>query len=68
MENVMTIEREKFLARLAEARQAGLVDIKFCFQPSKAMKPDEIFAALNHVEVAVKTGHRHASWDGNVPA
>lgn len=64
----MTIEREKFLARLAEARSAGLVDIKFCFQPNRAMKPEEIFASLNQVEAAAKAGHRHKDWNGNVPA
>lgn len=64
----MTIERDKFLARLAEARRAGLTDIKFCFQPGKAMKPEEIFAALNEVETAVKAGNCHENWQGNIPA
>ncbi|MCA0448455.1 MAG: hypothetical protein LCH62_01645 [Proteobacteria bacterium] len=61
-------EREQFLARLSAAREAGLVDLKFFFQPSEPMKPEQIFAAMNQVEVAVKTGKRHSEWKGNVPA
>jgi hypothetical protein len=61
-------EREKFMARLAEAREGGLVDMKFFFEPSKAMKPEEIFSAMNQVEQAAKTGHRHTAWKGNKPA
>lgn len=63
-------EREKFLARLAEARGAGLVDLKFFFRSERAMKPDEIFAALNQIEGAIKSGKctRHAAWDGNSAA
>ena len=60
-------EREKFMARLAEARAGGLVDMKFFFEPSKAMKPDEVFGAMNQVEAAVKKGHRHTEWNGNKP-
>ena len=61
-------ERGKFMARLAEAREGGLVDRKFFFEPSKAMKPEEIFAAMNEVDTAAKKGHRHTSWNGNKPA
>jgi aminoglycoside phosphotransferase len=58
-------EREKFMARLAEAREAGLVDQKFFFHPARAFKPEEIFAAMNQVEDAVKRGIRHTEWIGN---
>lgn len=63
-------ERERFLARLADQRTAGLVDIKFFFQPSKPMAPEEIFAAMNEVDGAVKSGasRRHSDWSGNDPA
>jgi hypothetical protein len=61
-------ERDKFMARLAEAREAGLVDQKFFFHPARALKPDEIFAAMNKVEDAVKTGKRHTGWKGNLAA
>jgi hypothetical protein len=64
----MTIsERDKFMARLAEARDAGLVDQKFFFHPARAFKPEEIFAAMNQVEDAIKQGRckRHESWYGN---
>lgn len=64
----MTSEREKFTARLAEAREAGLVDLKFFFHPARPMKPDEIFAAMNQVEEAVKKGVRHSGWKGDIPA
>ena len=61
-------ERAKFMARLAEAREAGLVDLKFFFKPAKVMKKEEIFGAMNEVEEAVKTGTRHKGWSGNAPA
>jgi hypothetical protein len=63
-------EREKFMTRLAEAREAGLVDLKFFFQPSKALRPEEIFAAINQVEDAIKGGNcvRHSKWVANDPA
>lgn len=61
-------EREKFMARLAEAREAGLVDTKFFFHPERPMKPDEIFGAMNQVEDAVKKAQRHSDWNGNKPA
>jgi hypothetical protein len=61
-------ERERFMARLSEAREAGLVDLKFFFQPKGPMKPEEIFAAMNQVEIAVKNGVRHSDWKGNAPA
>ncbi len=64
----MLTERDKFMARLSEARDGGLVDQKFFFQPSRSLKPEEIFAAMNEVEDAVKKGHRHSSWEGNEPA
>jgi hypothetical protein len=67
MERIMT-EREKFMARLAEAREAGLVDQKFFFHPARALKPEEIFGAMNQVEDAVKRGKRHSGWNGNVAA
>lgn len=58
-------ERDKFMMRLACAREAGLVDIRFCFRPTRPMKPEEIFRAMNEVEDAIKKGHRHARWEGN---
>ena len=63
-------EREKFLARLGEARGNGLVDVKFFFHPSRAVKPEEIFESLNEIESAVKLGKcvRHTGWNGNKPA
>jgi len=61
-------ERAKFMARLAEAREAGLVDLKFFFKPNKVMKKEEIFGAMNEVEEAVKDGTRHKGWSGNAPA
>ncbi len=61
-------ERDKFMARLSEARDAGLVDMRFFFHPERPMKPEEIFAAMNQVEDAVKKGSRHTHWVGNDPA
>jgi hypothetical protein len=61
-------EREKFMARLAEARDAGLVDMKFFFHPAGPMKPEQIFGAMNQVEDAAKKGVRHSGWKGNDPA
>jgi hypothetical protein len=58
-------EREKFMARLAKARDAGLVDMKFFFHPARPMKPEEIFAAMNEVEDAAQKGVRHSEWNGN---
>ena len=43
----MLTERDKFMTRLAEARDAGLMDQKFFFHPNRALKPEEIFAAMN---------------------
>jgi aminoglycoside phosphotransferase len=61
-------ERERFMSRLAEAREAGLVDMKFFFQPGRSFEPEEIFAAMNQVEEAAKKGVRHTGWNGNAPA
>jgi hypothetical protein len=63
-------ERDKFMSRLADAREAGLTDIKFFFMPSRAMGPEEIFGAMNEVEEAVshKSALRHTAWNGNDPA
>lgn len=63
-------EREKFMARLAEARDAGLVDVKFFFHPARATEPEEIFASLNQVEDAIRKGRcvRHTDWHGDHPA
>lgn len=60
-------ERERFMTRLAEARNAGLVDQKFFFHPARPFKPEEIFAAMNQVEDAIKQGRcrRHAGWHGD---
>lgn len=62
-------EQEKFLARLDDARKAGLVDVKFLFHPSRAVKPEEIFAGLNEIEIAIESGNcvRHSKWSGNAP-
>ncbi len=63
-------EQETFLARLETARQNGLVDVKFLFHPSRAVKPEEIFAGLNEIEDAISAGNcvRHTKWNGNAPA
>ncbi|TGQ03165.1 MULTISPECIES: hypothetical protein [unclassified Mesorhizobium] len=60
-------EQEKFLARLGDARNDGLVDVKFFFHPSRAVKPEEIFAGLNGVEDAIrdKRATVHTNWDNN---
>jgi hypothetical protein len=60
-------EREKFMTRLAEARAAGLVDMKFFFHPARALEPEEIFAAMNEIEDAIDAGKcvRHTSWEVN---
>ncbi|WP_054211865.1 hypothetical protein [Bosea vaviloviae] len=60
-------ERDKFLARLGEAREAGLVDVKFFFHPTRAVKPEEIFSSLNEIDEAVKHGRcvRHSKWNGD---
>lgn len=60
-------EREKFMARLAKARDAGLVDLKFFFHPVRAFKPEEIFGAMNEVEDAIEAGKcfTHSGWSGN---
>ena len=60
-------ERERFLARLGEARKGGLVDVKFFFHPSGAVKPEQIFASLNEIEDAIESGRcvKHTGWDGD---
>jgi len=67
---MMMSERDKFMARLADAREAGLSDIKFFFMPSEAMEPEQIFGAMNEVEDAVRHENalRHTGWVGNNPA
>ena len=63
-------EQAKFLARLDAARDQGLVDVKFLFHPSRAVKPEEIFAGLNAIEDSIERGtcFRHTRWDGDEPA
>jgi hypothetical protein len=61
-------ERERFMARLSKARDAGLVDMKFFFHPARSMKPEEIFGAMNQVEDAAQSGARHTEWHRNRPA
>ena len=65
----MTTERTKFMARLENERDAGLMDLKLFFRSSKAMKPAEIFGALNEIEDAIKAGKstRHEKWSGDDP-
>lgn len=60
-------EQEKFLVRLGDARKDGLVDVKFFFHPSRAVKPEEIFAGLNGVEDAILAGRAtaHTTWEDN---
>lgn len=60
-------ERDRFMDRLARAREAGLVNIGFCFRPTHPMKPEEIFRAMNEVEDAVRSGRRHTHWEKNAP-
>lgn len=62
----MRTERDKFMARLVEAREAGLKDMKFFFCPAGSMAPEEVFAAMNEVEAACKKATRHSGWNGNV--
>lgn len=63
-------EQAKFLARLDAARKDGLVDVKFLFHPSRAVKPEEIFAGLNAIESSIKDNScvRHSGWNGDEPA
>jgi hypothetical protein len=63
-------EREKCMSRLAEAREAGLVDLKFFFHPARALEPEEIFAAMNEIEDAISAGKcvKHSAWKGNTAA
>lgn len=65
----MMTERAKFVARLENAREAGLVDMKFFFHPDRPMKPADIFLALNEIEDAIKAGKcvRHSKWSGDEP-
>jgi hypothetical protein len=60
-------ERERFLARLGEDRDLGLVDVKFFFHPDRAVKPEDIFASLNEIDKAIKGGKcvRHSKWVGD---
>lgn len=60
-------ERERFMARLAKAREAGLVDLKFFFHPARAFEPEEIFGAMNEIEDAIEAGKcvNHTAWKGN---
>lgn len=60
-------EREKFMTRLSEAAKAGLVDQKFFLHPDRAFEPEEIFAAMNEVDDAIKGGKclRHSGWEAN---
>lgn len=60
-------ERDKFMDRLEKARAAGLVDMKFFLHPAKALKPEEIFAAMNEIEDAIKNKQcvRHTAWSGD---
>jgi hypothetical protein len=68
VETIMS-QRDKFMARLAAAREAGLTDLKFFFMPTKPMEPEEIFGAMNEVEDAVRHNKalRHTGWKGNDP-
>jgi hypothetical protein len=60
-------ERERFMARLAKARESGLVDLKLLVSPSKPISPEHIFAAMNEVQDAIDAGRctRHTGWDKN---
>lgn len=60
-------ERTKFLARVAEAREVGLRDIKFFCHPNRPVKSAEIFASLNEIEDAIRQGNcvRHVKWSGD---
>ena len=62
-------EKEKFLIRLGNARDAGLMDVKFFFRPRRPMKPEDIFQSLNQIEDAIKANQciRHSGWDGDNP-
>jgi hypothetical protein len=67
MESVMTTQREKFMTRLAAAREVGLIDLKLFFAPAHSFSPEEIFGALNEIEDAIDSGKctRHSGWDKN---
>lgn len=60
-------EREKFLARLGEARKVGLVDVKLFFHPNRVVEPEEIFASLNEIDDAKKQDKCivHDGWSGD---
>lgn len=60
-------ERERYQARLGEARDAGLVDVKFFFRSDRPVKPEDIYASLNEIEEAIKHGSciRHKHWSGD---
>lgn len=63
----MTTQRERFMARLASAREDGLVDLKLFFSPARPFTSEEIFGALNEIEDAIEAGKcvRHSGWDKN---
>ncbi len=61
-------EGDKLMARLSEARNGGLVDMKFFFRPSRPMTPEEIFGAMNEIDDAISRSDRHAGWSGNEAA
>ena len=61
-------ECDKFMARLSEARNGGLVDMKFFFRPSRPMTSEEIFGAMNEIDDAIRCSDRHTGWNGNEAA
>lgn len=61
-------EGDKFMARLSEARNGGLVDMKFFFRPCRPMTSEEIFGAMNELDEAISRSDRHAEWKGNEAA
>jgi len=58
-------ERETFMQRLSAALDEGLSDMKFFFMSDRAMQPEEVFAAANAADDAIKNGRRHETWNGN---
>jgi hypothetical protein len=53
----MSIERETLASNFADARAHGLIDIKFFALASEDLTVDQLCAAANNVESAIRDGH-----------
>lgn len=43
-------ERAKFLARFADKKATGLVDMKFFVKPGETLSEDDFFTQANHID------------------